>query len=78
METVLTRRYAPGTTRPQLLQRMRIWLDIWSERRSLERLDQRMLADIGIEEFCARKEAARPMWDVPAARDGGLGYGLDC
>jgi len=77
METVLTRRYAPGTTRLQLFGRIKLWLDVWSERRTLERLDRRMLADIGIEESSARYEAARPMWDVPAARDGGLRYGLD-
>ncbi len=77
METVLARRYAPGITRPRLLSRMRLWLDVWSERRTLERLDRRMLADIGIEEYSARREAARPLWDVPSERDGGLRYGLD-
>lgn len=46
----------------------RLWLALWAERRALDRLDARMLHDIGLSESEARQEAGRPMWDVPRAR----------
>lgn len=75
MAGVLTRRTAAATaTNPRrvgvgaLLNRIRLALDLWSERRSLDRLDARMLADIGLEGWQARQEAARAPWDVPGNR----------
>jgi uncharacterized protein YjiS (DUF1127 family) len=51
-----------------VLDTVRAWLTVWSERRALERLDERMLRDIGLDEGEARMEAARPLWDVPQHR----------
>ncbi|RAI04458.1 hypothetical protein DLJ53_02090 [Acuticoccus sediminis] len=46
------------------------WLDVWTERRHLERLDERMLADIGLTDVEARTESQRPAWDLPRDRFG--------
>ena len=45
-----------------------VWLSLWGERRALERLDARMLRDIGVDDETAHHEATRPMWDVPRDR----------
>lgn len=47
-----------------------------AQRNALMDLDDRTLADIGLDRFGARAEADRPFWDVPPAvwariRDGG-------
>jgi uncharacterized protein YjiS (DUF1127 family) len=39
---------------------------VWRQRRILSELDQRALDDIGISREAALREAARPVWDVPA------------
>jgi len=36
------------------------------QRRDLSKLDTHMLADIGLTEAAAHREATRPFWDVPA------------
>lgn len=78
MQRILTRSYAPyRASGTNVFARIRLWLDVWSERRALERLDRRMLADIGIDADTAMLEANRPMWDVPNARDAGGRYGFD-
>jgi len=77
MQSVLTRGYAPQSSSSNFFQRLRLWFDVWSERRALATLDRRMLADLGIDETAAQREAARPMWDVPPARDMGGLYGFD-
>ncbi|GAB5375625.1 MAG: DUF1127 domain-containing protein [Acuticoccus sp.] len=77
MQTVLTRGYAPRATQSTLFGRLRLWLDLWSERRALAQLDRRMLADLGIDADAAMLEASRPMWDVPRLRDAGRRYGYD-
>lgn len=41
---------------------------IWRERQALARLSPALLADVGLSEKDARKEAARPIWDIPAGR----------
>ena len=41
-------------------------MSLWRQRRALERLDDRALADIGVSRADAMAEAARPVWDVPA------------
>lgn len=75
MTGVLTRRTTAATAlHPRgvgfgaLINRVRLALDIWSERRSLDKLDARMLQDIGLEGWQARQEASRPPWDVPNNR----------
>lgn len=41
-------------------------ISVWRSRRALARLDAHALADVGITAACAVKEAAKPIWDVPA------------
>jgi len=41
------------------------WAAARRERRALARLDARLLADIGLTEEDAAREAARPFWDLP-------------
>ncbi len=40
----------------------------WRTRRLLARMDDRMLADIGIGRGDAMMEAARPLWDIDTLR----------
>ncbi|MEO0679707.1 MAG: DUF1127 domain-containing protein [Pseudomonadota bacterium] len=47
---------------PGLLAR---WAAARRERSALARLDARMLDDVGLSEETARREAARPFWDLP-------------
>ena len=42
-------------------------LAAWKQRRQIERLDVDALNDIGISPEEARREAAKPIWDVPKA-----------
>lgn len=57
-----------GTQRTLFWQRLRLWLDVWAERRDLRTLDSAQLADIGLKPDDALLEAARPYWDVPRSR----------
>ncbi|MEL6618690.1 MAG: DUF1127 domain-containing protein [Pseudomonadota bacterium] len=41
-------------------------LAVWRSRRALARLDARALNDIGVSADRAAREAAKPVWDVPA------------
>ncbi len=41
------------------------WQELATQRRVLLTLDARMLADIGISQADAAREAARPFWDDP-------------
>lgn len=77
MQRVLVSTYAPRSAGRNVFSRLRLWLDLWAERRSLASLDRRMLADLGIDEHAAIHEASRSMWDVPRDRDYGGRYGLD-
>lgn len=66
MERLLTRATWPAVLNLQMGARViRLMLDVWGERRALERLDARMLADIGLSEADARRESARAVWDTP-------------
>ncbi len=58
------------TARPSARLRLPIldWIRIASERRALSRLDDRGLADIGVDPTEARREVNRPFWDLPIAR----------
>lgn len=44
---------------------LRAWRDVARERRHLEALDDRFLADIGVDRIEARREAMRSFWDLP-------------
>ena len=48
----------------------RIWtaFQVARERRALAGLDSRALADLGLSEAAARREAGRSFWDIPAGR----------
>ncbi len=55
----------PATVRQGLLRRLAAAHTAWRQRRALERLDARMLRDIGLTEAERRREAERGFWDVP-------------
>lgn len=44
---------------------------VWRSRSALARLEPHLLRDIGLRDFEAAREAARPIWDVPAPWRGG-------
>lgn len=48
-----------------LLARLRLVLAARSQRRALARLNDQMLADVGLTAAEAAAEADRPLWDVP-------------
>jgi uncharacterized protein YjiS (DUF1127 family) len=57
-----------GSVRPQnLIGRVFTMLSLHYSRRSLERMDDALLRDIGITREEAYREARRPIWDVPAS-----------
>ena len=41
-------------------------IDVWRSRRALARLDADRLTDLGLSADRAAREAAKPVWDVPA------------
>ncbi len=57
---------APRTSDLSFFDRVEVALGIWRQRRSLARLDRTLLEDIGLSAEQADREAARPIWDVPA------------
>lgn len=44
------------------------WIRVSRERRSLGKLNEQQLRDIGIDAATAASESARPFWDLPARR----------
>ncbi|MHA7850148.1 DUF1127 domain-containing protein [Roseovarius sp.] len=52
--------------RPRPLLALRLMLSLHRQRRSLARLDDRALADIGLDRDTAQTESRRPLWDIPA------------
>ncbi|MBW6506786.1 MAG: DUF1127 domain-containing protein [Rhodobacteraceae bacterium] len=49
---------------PRLRARFAAWLDLRSSRAALARLDDHLLADIGLERGYADREASRPFWQA--------------
>lgn len=56
----------PVTVKGSFLASVRYTLDLWRQRRALARLDDAMLADIGITRAEAQLEAERPLWNAPS------------
>ncbi len=52
---------------PSLGRSLRVWplIDLFRQRQALSQLTDHELRDIGVSPIDARKEAARPVWDVP-------------
>ena len=44
------------------------WLRVSGERRSLGKLNEHQLRDIGVDASVAAEESARPFWDLPQSR----------
>ena len=44
------------------------WIRVSGERRSLGKLNEHQLRDIGIDAATAGEETSRPFWDVPKGR----------
>ncbi len=59
---------APARRRPlplRLLHGVLLALTLRRERQHLARLEPHLLADIGLTDRTAAREAARPVWDAP-------------
>lgn len=54
---------APAGPRP--LATLLAALDVWRQRRALERLESHRLEDLGLGRGDALREAKRPIWDAP-------------
>ncbi|GAB5377636.1 MAG: hypothetical protein AcusKO_40980 [Acuticoccus sp.] len=68
---IATRTHAPlRPTGRAPWRRLRLMLDLWSERRMLARLDRRALADLGLGPGDVARETRRPPWDCPPTRWG--------
>ena len=50
-----------------IVSRIAAMVAVARQRRALRNLDDHLLHDIGVSNRAAAREAARPMWDVPAA-----------
>lgn len=61
---------ATGSSGAGMLESLPIlrWVAVARERRALAGLSDRALADIGLDPAAARREAARPFWDLPKSR----------
>jgi uncharacterized protein YjiS (DUF1127 family) len=55
----------PASGRLSASDRLRLALAAWRQRRALADLPAERLEDLGLTEDDVRREAARPMWDVP-------------
>ncbi|MCF3932139.1 DUF1127 domain-containing protein [Acuticoccus sp. M5D2P5] len=69
MDEILARATWPvgwGSRKAALMARL--WLNLWSERRALAMLDDRLLKDIGVTPDEARYESERAPWDAPTKR----------
>ncbi|MEM1160829.1 MAG: DUF1127 domain-containing protein [Pseudomonadota bacterium] len=58
-----------ATLRPNTIWRSLVTaMQVAKERRALANLDDRTLADIGLNHLQASREASRPIWDLPVGR----------
>lgn len=57
---------APPRSRDSIRTRMWKMIAVSRQRHALRRLDDHLLADIGVSTAQAAQEASRPAWDVPA------------
>jgi uncharacterized protein YjiS (DUF1127 family) len=55
----------------QLRNKLLLALQVRSERRTLQELDERTLADLGFSRSAARGESRRALWDLPRDRTWG-------
>lgn len=62
--TLATRRVQTVGSTPRLLTLVRAAIAAHRQRQFLARLDDRTLADIGIDRETALREAGRPIWDL--------------
>ena len=53
---------------PQVSLPLGQWIRVSRERRSLGRLNEQQLRDIGIDAATAASEASRPFWELPQGR----------
>ena len=60
--TVRRRGKGPGTGLAEVAETLRVWHRRHADRRALVALDDRMLADIGIDRIDALQEASKPFW----------------
>jgi uncharacterized protein YjiS (DUF1127 family) len=65
MDRILTSRGRPAT--PGLFRLFRNALAVRRQRLALEKLDDWLLKDVGIDRARAEAEAHRPVWDVPSS-----------
>lgn len=62
-----TRRVQSVGSTPRLLTLVHAAMATHRQRQFLARLDDRMLADIGLSREAATTELSRPLWDFPAS-----------
>ena len=57
---------SPAPLRPgrKTLTLLQTWYERWQGRRDLADLDTRLLADIGLDQYQAQVEAAKPFWEA--------------
>lgn len=65
--TLALRRVQKGGIAARIANTLRLGLAARRQRAHLARLDDHSLRDIGLSRADALAEAARPVWDVPAA-----------
>ena len=62
------RSFGEKASAPLSFRRLMTAWQVARERRALAQLDERTLADLGISDVDAAREAGRPVWDLPANR----------
>lgn len=54
--------HSAARRQPTLRARLAVWLELHRSRAALSRLDDHLLADIGLSREYADREASRPFW----------------
>ena len=60
--TALGRRWTPRRAAWRVLETLLLWQERERQRTALAALDERMLADVGLDRGAAAVEAAKPFW----------------